>query len=513
MKINFYIFLLILLAKSSFAQITFQKEVSLFADQADAKLTLNDSYISTGWFSDSSGKQKICIINLSLNGDTLWTKSYFESEDVIAFSINITSDSGFIITGCTYPTAQEDSKIYLIKTNSRGDLLWTKRYGGVNVDVGREVHQTFDGGFVITGSTSSFGAGSSDIFIIKTDSIGNIEWSRTFGGLNNDVSFSLCLTSDSGYAILGTLNCFSNNDDLILLRLNSQGDTIWTKSFGGVNPELGFNIIQNSNQEFVVVGTTASFGAGSTDIYCLKIDSLGNIVWSKTYGGQQSENGYCISETSDNGYIIGGNTTSFGMLTLSSFIVKINSLGDTLWSKVFTNNPYNNSASINSIFQTSDGGFYAVGPPSVLLKLDAKGTSGCFEQSVITETTNAQTLIFNHIIAVSSPNFSTIPSATFVGGGNNVVTICSTIGINEIENDKSFTISPNPSNGNFSISITDPIKNGFIRISDMYGKITYEEKLLNASTKTVSLIHISSGIYFINIYNGKNSISKKLVIE
>ncbi len=169
------------------------------------------------------------------------------------------------------------------------DTLWTKAFGGTNEDYGRSVQETSDGGYIIAGYTKSFGAGSYDVYLIKTDANGDTTWTKTYGGSNIDQGYSVEQTSDGGYIIAGNSKSFGAGlDDVYLIKTDANGDTTWTKTYGGSNIDQGYSVEQTSDGGYIIAGYTKSFGAGSYDVYLIKTDANGDTTWTKTYGGSKN---------------------------------------------------------------------------------------------------------------------------------------------------------------------------------------------------------------------------------
>ena len=288
--------------------------------------------------------------------DTLWTRTYGGTETEVGNSVQQTNDGGFIIVGGVGPI--NDYDLLLIKTDSDGDTLWTKTYGGPYSDEGFSVQQTYDGGYLITGSTASIGAGGLDLWLIKTDSDGDTLWTRTYGGPSSDEGFSAQQTF-GGYIVTGyTMSFGVGNSDLWLLRTDSNGDTLWTKTFGGNSWDRGSSVVQTNDNGFAITGYTRSFGAGTDDLWLLRTDSSGDILWTRTYGGPGSDKGSWLLQTDDGGYVITGFTASFGVGSTDLWLLKTNSSGDTLWTRTYGGVLPEEGKSVH---QTDDGGYVITG--------------------------------------------------------------------------------------------------------------------------------------------------------
>ena len=259
--------------------------------------------------------------------DTSWTKAIGGADNDIGYSVQQTSDGGYIIAGYTWSYGAGGYDVYLIKTDANGNVVWTKTFGGTNDDFGRAVQQTSDGGYIIAGYTYSFGAGLSDVYLIKTDADGNLLWQKTYGGTNYDFGYSVQQTSDGGYIITGSYN---SNQNIYLIKTDANGDTLWTRTYSGTE---GRDVKQTSDGKYIIAGTF--YGSNFYDVYLLKIDGNGTLLWSKSFGGSGDDRGNSVAQTSDGGYIIAGYTNSYGAGSYDIYLIKTDSIGDTLWTKTY----------------------------------------------------------------------------------------------------------------------------------------------------------------------------------
>ena len=413
--------LAVFISLSTNAQITFEKTYGdIYFDRGYSVQQTNDGgYIITGSFADSNSIyfsiiSNVYLIKTNSLGDTLWTKTYGGKLCSEGYSVQQTNDGGYIIAGMTNYCVIDSPTIdvFLIKTNSLGDTLWTKTYGDTYDDIGYSVQQTSDDGYIITGSTFSFGAGLEDVYLIKTNANGDTIWTKTYGGTSHDYGRSVQQTTDGGYIIAGNTTSFgAGGIDVYLIKTNANGDTIWTKTYSGTDWDESRSVQQTSDSGYIIAGLTKNFG-GAIFVYLIKTNTNGDTLWTKTYGGSESDAGYSVQQTSDNGYIITGYTYSFGAEMGDVYLIKTNENGDTLWTKTY-GGIYNEKGW--SVQQTSDGGYIIAGGTVILaswdvylIKTDINGNvSGIFNNSfskkdVINIYPNPNNGVFN--LTVNTPD-------------------------------------------------------------------------------------------------------------
>ena len=286
-----------------------------------------------------------------------WEKTFGGSSTDSGRSVQQTTDGGYIIAGTSQSFGAGDPEVYLVKTDPNGNSQWQKTLvlSDSYYDSGYSVQQTTDGGYIIAGETYSFVTGSYDVYLIKTDPNGNSQWQKTFGGGAYDYGYSVQQTSDGGYIIAGDTSSFGEPfSDVYLVKTDPNGNSQWQKTFGGSDGDYGRSVQQTSDGGYIIAGATYSFGAGSSDVYLVKTDSAGNSQWQKTFGGSGWDYGYSVQQTSDGGYIIAGYTASS-----SVYLIKTDSCGNLLWQQTFGGSE--GGAGSFSVQQTSDGGYIIAG--------------------------------------------------------------------------------------------------------------------------------------------------------
>jgi len=263
----------------------------------------------------------VLLIKTNASGELLWQKTFGGVYDQSGSEVQQTSDGGYIVCGSIYSLSGQSKEIWLIKTDSSGDTLWTKAIGGVYWDFGTSVEQTSDDGYIVTGILN-YGNNFTDAWLIKTDAYGDTLWTKTFGpGLFNELH-SVQQTTDGGYILIGNFDIGSGDPNVWLLKTNAYGDTLWTKTFEGNGVEFGKKVWQTPDGGYIICGTTGSFGAGSYDVWLIKTDVDGEIIWTKTFGGSLHDLGEAIQQTTDGGYIITGATYSFGAGYYDVWLIK-----------------------------------------------------------------------------------------------------------------------------------------------------------------------------------------------
>jgi hypothetical protein len=287
--------------------------------------TTDGGYIITGYTkSYGAGGEDLYMIKTDANGTEQWTKVFGGSEDDGGTSVQQTTDGGYILAGHTLSLGAGSVDAWLIKTDESGNEQWTKTFGGYGSDGAYCVQQTDDGGYILTGWTWSYGPGLGNVWLVKTDTNGNEQWNQVFGGTDVDRGFFVQQTQDKGYIITGyTSSEGAGLDDMLLIKTDSSGNEEWTKTYGGTGRDYGNSVQQTLSGGYIIAGYTLSYGAGSEDVWVVKTDDSGTLLWDETYGGTFSDIGYSIQQTTDGGYIVTGHTLSFGAGVHDVWLIKI----------------------------------------------------------------------------------------------------------------------------------------------------------------------------------------------
>jgi len=402
------------------------------AENANSIEPTSDGGYIIGGYSDLSGfgLTEFYLVKMDSNASLLWTKSFGGIYNDECWSVHQTRDGGYIMAGYTNSFGNGGSDGYLVKTDPSGNLLWSKTIGGPVDETLDDLIITSDGGYLLGGHSTSYGGGISSLYVVKTDSAGNTLWTKTYGGTVNQWGASVAQTFDGGYVFLSTTNSFGAGDfDFYLVKTAANGNVIWSKTFGGTGDDYARSIQQTADSGYILTGNTRSFGVGNADVYLVKTDVNGNLLWSKTYGGTSDDGGFCVRQTSDNGFIIGGNTISFGLAQTDIYVIKTNLIGDTLWTRTYGGAEYDWGA---SVLEVPGGGYLIAGQGSsryavYLIKTDSRGYSGgCYQRSPPTMVTTPNTQVSNPATLVSSGVLTTTP-ATVVTSGGTVVTLCQAV--------------------------------------------------------------------------------------
>lgn len=511
-------------------QLTFQKTYGGGGDDQGHSIrqTFDGGYILTGYtesYGVGGGMYNMYLIKTDVNGDTLWTKTFGGNSYSNGYSVEQTADSGYVIVGNTSIFGNGSFDVYLIRTDNNGNMQWSKTYGGTLDDDGNFIQQTSDGGFIITGATTSFGAGNHDVYLIKTNVNGDLLWTKTFGGTGDDYGFCVRQTFDGGYLVAGN----HSTGGVFLIKTNANGDTLWTKNFVGSGPphiNVGYSLQQTTDNGFIIAGI--SYGNG-VDAFLLKIDMDGNIQWSKIFNGSSNDYALSVQQTDDDGYVIGGWSQSYPVGSYHSMLIKTDTNGNVIWSKTFLGGGTSRGYEVlqvnggGYVFLASASGFGAGNYDLYLVKTDANGNSGCNENDTTASEITPGTAIVSPAIFISSGGTATNP-ATVVKSGGMVNTLCTTVGVNEDEGSLNIPLEykleqnfPNPFNPSTQIHFSLPSAEFVtLKVFDVLGNevatLMNEEKPTGSYEVEFNASKLSSGIYLYKLSTGTFVQTRKMIL-
>jgi len=278
----------------------------------------------------------------------------------MAYSMAETDDGGYVLVGNTSSFGAGGYDVWLVKTDMFGNMVWDKTYGGWKSETAYSVVKTGDGGYALAGWTTSFGAGGYDVWLVKTDASGDMMWNKTYGGLDSDIGVWVIQTDDGGYAITGwTWSLGAGRADFWLIKTDSLGNEQWNETYGGVYDDTAVSLVQTDDGGYAMAGNRRSLGIYSdTDVWLVKTDALGNEQWNRTYGGASDEIMNSIIKTSDGGYAMAGYTASLGAGNSDVWLIKTDGTGDEQWNKTYGGL---SDEWAQAMLQTGDGGYSMVG--------------------------------------------------------------------------------------------------------------------------------------------------------
>jgi len=495
-------------------QTTFQKTYggtnSNYLNSLD--YTYDGGYIIAG-YEDYSGNTYINthLLKMDSNGNLIWSKKYgyTNQENLITKSIKQTTDGGFIMAG---GAGYSDTR--LIKTDSNGNIQWSKRYSFSTMTTGlNSVEQTQDGGFILAGYISPTASQMDyDACLIRTDSNGDTLWVRkTNMGGTYDEPFATAETDDGGFMVVGTTGNMSSHG-VFLFRVNSDGSLVWMKKIAS-GDDFGQDIIKTMDGSFAVTGYTYVNNDG---LILFKCDTLGAISWEKRLG-QTDERGYAIKQTADSGFIITGQRSA----VTSVFLVKANKTGNPLWAyNLAPGSGYSNSKG-KDVLITNDGRYLIAGETynssgavrdGYIIKTDSSGLSVCFTATVTiitTTVTPTNSILSAQLISagatISTPAITSLTPET-------IGSLCAT-GLNNLVNETETTIYPNPFSTQTTLHSDILLENATLTVYNCFGQAVKQIKNISGQTVTLARDNLPSGLYFIRLtQDNKTFATDKLVI-
>ncbi len=273
----------------------------------------DNGYLITSRTNFGEGDIDLLLTKIDNNGELLWNRTMGGSGDEWMWDIEKTSDGGYVLAGRTNSYGAGLNDYWLLKVDNEGHPLWNTTLGGVEDERARSLLITEDGGYLVQGWSGSYGSGMLDFWLVKTDDHGVPQWNASYGGLDTERGVCVIESSDGGYLLTGSTSSYGAGlNDFYLVKTDSDGKMLMNTTFGGELGETAFTVFNTDTGGYMIFGYTESFGAGSRDMYMVASDPIGNLLWDETFGGSEFENIGFVIKTSEEGYLIGGTTQSFG---------------------------------------------------------------------------------------------------------------------------------------------------------------------------------------------------------
>jgi hypothetical protein len=490
-------------------------------DGSDANaviLTSDGGYAVTGWYDVQGAFTEECyLIKTDEFGDTIWTRTFGETLDSNAngrdgsgnkaYDLVQTFDGGYFMVDEANGFGVPASDVYVVRLDANAEIMWSRTFGGIESDHAQSVLQLPDSGFVIGGYTESYGAGIRDIYLLRIDKNGELEWSKTIGGTSLESATEIKATADGGFVAVGYSFSFGAiSAEVYLLKMTSAGSIEWERTYGGPMNDYGYSVRQCTDGGYVVGGSTGSFGAGLDDMLILKTDANGILEWAKTYGGDQREVGYGIEQTADLGFIVGGYTRSFGAGEDDIYLIKTDSIGDTLWTRTFgsVDDDFCRSMKLTPeggvVLAGHTYGFDVGGSDVFLVKTDDDGMTDChwYNTATISEdvsfTSNSVSSTIGTGAKIAHPESISGFTASDVGNACDFK-----VGVKDIDQQGEILVYPNPANSILNIQLSayllDPVA---YEILDIQGRVVTSGFITNGAEQ-VNLIPFSQGLYVLKL--------------
>jgi hypothetical protein len=444
-------------------------------------------------------------VKTDATGALEWTRTYGGPGDEVDCAVEQTSDGGYVVASRTNSFGAGSADVYIVKTDASGDLEWTRTYGGPGWEEGHSIVQTDDGGYLLTGYTESYGEGYQDIYMVRTDAQGALLWTRTIGGTGSERGHKVKQHPDGGFLIAAETNgAGAGGWDLLLVKMDAAGAVAWSKTYGGSGDDFGWDAQPVSDGGIVFVGYTNSFGAGGMDMYLMRLDTYGNELWSRTYGGPEDDIAYSVSPTDDGGFILFGETRSYGSGDADALAVKLSSDGSVTWSRTYGSG---NADVCQYGTPTTDGGYVLSGYTKkadpddwdfTLIKTDPLGQSGgCSETSpLIVPQYHSPNVMVQDLAEGSGGVMALAPTQVGSGGG---AFPCMTVGVEEpADPGPGFVVYPNPVADEVRVSTTSGVAGPIKVFNAMGGEVTVPQRNAGA-TVHLDLGAMANGTYWITM--------------
>lgn len=502
----------------------------------------DNGYLLTGFTNGAGeGANDALIVRTGPFGDILWSKTYGSTASE-SFPISALAGNGNVLVGGSTQHTSESGipDAFVSWVDASGDLLWTTVLGGLNDDKVRGIEVLPSGEILVVGLTNSYSENNSyDIFLSKLNDSGEVLWSRVYGTPMYDVPLALKASESGEIFIWGHQEGDQTlGYDACLIKLNAEGEILWNNRYSLAENELAWDMDFLPNGDLIISGDTNSAGEGLNDIFVLRMNQDGTIVWSKTFGGFSHDHGTNIKWVQNDMFVVGGAGGSLGAGGLDFLNVWINMLGEIKYSSAYGGN---NKEVMHGMTVTNDFGLAQVGETrtfgqgaysGLFVKTDQDGRCACnnayssylVANDVTFNITSAGFGIISESIHNHSEDFLEVADNAVInevlctsGPGESNLNSGSNQGVNDVAHEiySKMKLYPNPANGPVKANIKT--KMGFtshLQVFDLEGSIVYQKDLEGSNAvQSFFLPDLSTGIYLVRLTTGDRIETKKLIVE
>ena len=442
------------------------------------------------------------------------------------FSLLINTSGNFVIAGTKFQ-ASSHQQFCAYEISVLGDTVRLSHYGTDSLDQANQIIQTLDGGYFLAGYTNGMFSNYRNIYLVRTTSSGDTIWSRSIGGQGEESANGAIQLNSGEFLICGRTNYNSHGlFDFLLIKVDANGDTLWTKVIGGSENEEANSIQHTSDDGLIIAGYTESYPEGSKNCYLVKTDMAGDTLWTRSYGGPENDYLLAAKQTSDGGYVMTGVTQSIGVSTENMYVIRTNSFGDTLWTRSY--GQIGRWSWGHDIIETADGGFAITGlirtaSPNggsdlYLVKVDGFGSVEWEHEFKIEPSNTSYT---------SSEGFSLIQTADggfatagrWFNGSTYEVLLIKTdgygmVGLSEFSRSDGIGFSPNPMSA-YSILKFDnsPGDNYTLDIYNSSGQLVHSRSGIREDQIVIERADLVTGLYQVVLYSSSQKFSGRIVVE
>ncbi|WP_148206273.1 NHL repeat-containing protein [Thermococcus gammatolerans] len=282
-----------------------------------------------------AGYGDVWVLRLDSEGNVKWQKTYGGSDKDWAAAVAVADNGDVIVAGGTESFGAGKADVWVLRLDENGNVKWQKTYGGKGYDVARSVAIAENGDIIVVGGTESFGAGKADVWVLRLDENGNVKWQKTYGGSSYDWGHAVAITDNGDVIVAGSTDSFGTHEDVLVLRLDTNGNVKWQKTYGGIRGDIAFAVAIAPNGDIIVTGHTKSFGDWDSDVWVLRLDGNGNVKWQKTYGGSSDDDAYSVAIAPNGDIIVVGRTWSFGAGEDDVWVLRLDENGNVEWQKTY----------------------------------------------------------------------------------------------------------------------------------------------------------------------------------